>query len=259
MNPNPRIPPHPSPYPEIQPPLQRLLSACETICVTECCGLDAFDFSPIHMASYLIRSTGQVAEQDVQELRAAVGHLRQSCGASAGHTKDFSSSTLNAILTPQQVDELCAKLDLSLDTAIALVRFAEAEKSEGYPNLFGVIKESDPEVTPPLQRVLAYCEAVCAAGCCGTDAFDFSPVHIASCLLRPSVGTLEEKAQELRSGTAHLRQSCGASAGKTQYFKSRALHAIFSPQDVDHLCTEIEQNLDAAIALARQFSPPKPS
>jgi hypothetical protein len=40
--------------PEIELPerLQYLVKYCEKACVAECCGIDAFDFSPLHIASY---------------------------------------------------------------------------------------------------------------------------------------------------------------------------------------------------------------
>ena len=44
-----------------------LVEYCEKSCVAGCCGLDAFDFSPIHIASYLCAYTGRISPSDVAE------------------------------------------------------------------------------------------------------------------------------------------------------------------------------------------------
>jgi hypothetical protein len=42
----------------ISPPLSDLLTSCETECVADCCGLDAFDFAPEQIGRW-IRSAGR--------------------------------------------------------------------------------------------------------------------------------------------------------------------------------------------------------
>lgn len=56
--------------------LTTLMQRCQEVCVAECCGLDAFDFSPIHIASYLAthhppRRDGVVTEimTDLEDFR----------------------------------------------------------------------------------------------------------------------------------------------------------------------------------------------
>lgn len=41
-------------------PLLGLIKHCETLCEAACCGVDAFDFSSIHFASFLTRYTGKI-------------------------------------------------------------------------------------------------------------------------------------------------------------------------------------------------------
>ena len=40
---------------------------CEKRCVAGCCGIDAFDFSPLHVASYLSSFNGRITEHDIEE------------------------------------------------------------------------------------------------------------------------------------------------------------------------------------------------
>ncbi len=58
-----------------------------------------------------------------------------------------------------------------------------------------------------LQRVVRGCETVCVAACCGLDAFDFHPIHVASTVLACSdpgpVKMLERIAQDLRDLERH--------------------------------------------------------
>lgn len=47
--------------------LEHLVKYCEKNCVAECCGIDAFDFSPLHVASYISSYSGGVSESDIAE------------------------------------------------------------------------------------------------------------------------------------------------------------------------------------------------
>lgn len=40
---------------DLSPRMKGLLSACEQDCVADCCGILAFDFSPLYAASYLVQ------------------------------------------------------------------------------------------------------------------------------------------------------------------------------------------------------------
>jgi hypothetical protein len=99
-----------------------MLKACETICVAGCCGLGAFDFSPIHIASYLIRHSGEVRDTDVREIRAAITEWRQACGTPSGKGYISDAGEMNAILSPQDVDELCSLFERNIEAAIEIAR-----------------------------------------------------------------------------------------------------------------------------------------
>ena len=50
---------------EVPEQLGYLINSCEKNCVAECCGLDAFDFSPLHIASYVTAHTGDISEKEL--------------------------------------------------------------------------------------------------------------------------------------------------------------------------------------------------
>jgi hypothetical protein len=45
----------------------RLVKFCEKVCDRGCCGIDAFDFSPLHVASYISAITGGMRDCDIAE------------------------------------------------------------------------------------------------------------------------------------------------------------------------------------------------
>jgi hypothetical protein len=47
--------------------LNGLVRYCEKVCVAGCCGIDAFDFSPLHVASYISGTTGCISADDIAE------------------------------------------------------------------------------------------------------------------------------------------------------------------------------------------------
>jgi hypothetical protein len=52
--------------------LQYLVQYCEKNCVAGCCGIDAFDFSPLHVASFMSSYTGRISPSDIAELEAEI-------------------------------------------------------------------------------------------------------------------------------------------------------------------------------------------
>ena len=62
-------------------PLANLVSYCEKLCVKECCGIESFDFSPIHLASWLEQSRGAPTEETVSMLNQQLDDFRISYGS----------------------------------------------------------------------------------------------------------------------------------------------------------------------------------
>jgi hypothetical protein len=66
--------------------LKHLVRYCEKNCVAGCCGIDAFDFSPLHVASFLSAYTGRISPSDIEEWNAEITKAE----ASAARTRTAS-------------------------------------------------------------------------------------------------------------------------------------------------------------------------
>ena len=58
--------------------LAGLVDYCEKTCLAACCGIDAFDFSPLHVASYISAFKGQIGENDVAEWEALLAEVESA-------------------------------------------------------------------------------------------------------------------------------------------------------------------------------------
>jgi hypothetical protein len=110
---------------KLEPPLANLISRCQTICVAECCGVAAYDFSPIQIASILTMYRGTPDDSEVQTLRGQIDALRASYGVrgASGHGATFEE--LNQRFSAEEIEVLASELLANLDVALILI-----EKSE---------------------------------------------------------------------------------------------------------------------------------
>ncbi|WDE95561.1 DUF6331 family protein [Lentisphaera profundi] len=110
---------------KFQHPLNTLITSCETICLSDCCGIDAYDFSPIHIASYLISTTGGIEDKELEELRNQLKQLRETCGTQNHTAQKVTIEEINQILTPQDLDQLIDEIENNLEFAIELINITE--------------------------------------------------------------------------------------------------------------------------------------
>ena len=109
----------------VGPRLAALLMDCETVCVAGCCGLDAFDFSPLRLAASLTKYDGW-NESQVATIRDELTAL-ETAGQQA--TADENglvgcSETLNQCFTADSLAALVAQLRTGLDEAAKLVPYS---------------------------------------------------------------------------------------------------------------------------------------
>jgi hypothetical protein len=110
---------------KLEPPLANLIARCQTLCVAECCGIDAYDFSPIQIASYLTMYRGKPDVAEVRTLRGQIDELRTNYGLAGAHSRGVTLEELNQGFTAEQIEALASELSSNLDVALTLV-----EKSE---------------------------------------------------------------------------------------------------------------------------------
>lgn len=107
---------------KLEPPLATLVERCQTRCVAECCGIDAYDFNPIHIASYLILTRGSPDPAEVAQLQTQLASLRANYGSS-GVTFD----DLNQIFSGTEIDSFVQLLLTNIDRALAMIAQIKAE------------------------------------------------------------------------------------------------------------------------------------
>ena len=112
-----------------EPPLSNLFSRCMTLCVAECCGIDAFDFSPIHVASYLLMYTGAPNPGDVEQIRAQLESLTTNYGSDGLCGRGATLDDLNQVFSGAEIDSLAAQLRSALEAALILIDELEQRSS----------------------------------------------------------------------------------------------------------------------------------
>ncbi len=91
---------------KLEHPLSGLIEACKTLCVPECCGVDAYDFSPINIACYLTRYVGTFNKREMHVLISQLEILRSSYG-------EDSSFEENRLLI-EEMNNFFTKADVEL-------------------------------------------------------------------------------------------------------------------------------------------------
>ncbi|WP_434155707.1 DUF6331 family protein [Pseudomonas sp. JZ134] len=110
----------------LEDPLLNMVSKCQTLCVAECCGADAFDFSPIHIASYLIMWEGKPNPNSVAKLRSQLEFLKASYGSSTSSASGVTIHDMNQEFASAEIDALVDEITANLELALRLC--TETEK-----------------------------------------------------------------------------------------------------------------------------------
>ena len=105
---------------------QDLVDACQVVCVPDCCGLDAYDFSPLHVSAHLSKWTGDISLDDVasieDELQQLIG---ESSKLQAGeHEFICSIEGLNQNFTEVSLRAFCDEVTLGMRLAKDVLEFA---------------------------------------------------------------------------------------------------------------------------------------
>lgn len=102
-------------------PLLGLVKHCETLCEAACCGVDAFEFSPIHIASFLIRYTGQIESEELDKVLSQLQNLDLEAERLTKDGGMTSIEVMNQIFTGPALFTLSAMIRDSLIKAVQLV------------------------------------------------------------------------------------------------------------------------------------------
>lgn len=110
----------------IEPPLSNLLERCMTLCVAECCGIDAYDIHPIHVASYLLLYTGAPDLRDVERVRAQLDALQANYGSAGASGRGATFEQLNQGFSGPEIDAFVDRVKSALDGALSLLVVSQA-------------------------------------------------------------------------------------------------------------------------------------
>lgn len=107
------------------------------------------------------------------------------------------------------------------------------------------------QLGPRLRSLTGRCETHCVAGCCGLEAFDFHPIHLASGLLcfqdAPRSEVLAEVERELRELEQRMPDLPPDDYGDVCFIES--LNTSFSLESWQDWAAEFRHQVQAALEL----------
>jgi hypothetical protein len=111
--------------PEIELPerLRYLVKYCEKACVAECCGIDAFDFSPLHIASYISAYTRRIDESEIAAWEAEIHKAKEMVIGLPAHEDGYVCSVagMNQYFRAAEFERFMAELRHSIHAAPQLL------------------------------------------------------------------------------------------------------------------------------------------
>jgi hypothetical protein len=110
---------------KIEPPLSNLIGRCQTICVAECCGIDAYDFSPVQIASYLTMWRGALDEKEINTIRSQIAAIKSNYGSEGGSDSGVTIEEMNQGFTAAEIDIFMDEISYNLEIALKLVTESE--------------------------------------------------------------------------------------------------------------------------------------
>jgi hypothetical protein len=138
-------------------PLAELIRRCETICDHGCCGIDAFDFSPIHIAAFLLLWNHSPDTEDIQMIGRQLDDLQAGYGSSGSIASGTRIEQINHHFPPGQIDDFVAELRENLAVAVRLYELSDEWRYYKKDALFQKISTFEPlgGDWQPLQSLIA--------------------------------------------------------------------------------------------------------
>ncbi len=119
---------------QMPPSLRALSKSCETICERECCGIEAYNFSPFNIIYHLTGWDASIRENHVATIRADLAELTKTVrNSKGGHTK-ITLADLNAILTENRLLALIDEIDSAVTSACNIYALHKDDIASRYQN-----------------------------------------------------------------------------------------------------------------------------
>jgi hypothetical protein len=135
----------------LEPPLSNLFARCMTLCVTECCGIGAYDIHPIHIASFLLPYRGAPDAAEVRQLREQLTSLQANYGVAGASSRGVTLEELNQTFSDRELDDLVDRVRTALEEALRLISLPPWPA----PDTHGQ-SASSPTLATPAPRLVAF-------------------------------------------------------------------------------------------------------
>lgn len=112
---------------QLSEPLAGLIRYCEKDCVADCCGICAFVFSPLHVASYLCTHTGRITAGVLASWEAEIAKFERETAALPPTPEGYVCviESMNQYFTREDLAALVAELRHSLAAAPQLQAYSD--------------------------------------------------------------------------------------------------------------------------------------
>jgi Family of unknown function (DUF6331) len=91
------------------------------MCVAECCGIDAYDFSPIQIASYITMWQGLPDEKEITTIRNQLAAIKANYGSAGGSSSGVTIEEMNHAFAAAEIDVFTDEISENLEIALKLV------------------------------------------------------------------------------------------------------------------------------------------
>ena len=108
--------------------LSSLVSKCETLCDHECCGIYAYDFSPINIANYLTGHKGGIDEGEITLIEEKLNYLISEYSQLAESAETITIEEVNQRFTAKEIVILASEIKYNLEVAGLLVAESESKR-----------------------------------------------------------------------------------------------------------------------------------
>jgi len=129
-----------------------LVRKCETVCEHECCGVYAYDFSPINIACYLMEHTVKAREAEVALIKDKLNNLISESSQLSEAATEISIEEINQKFTPEEILIFASEIKHNLEIAGLLIEESEAKRFKNslyaiQPNRY-LLKKRHPDAKP---------------------------------------------------------------------------------------------------------------
>lgn len=113
---------------EIPEQLWHLIKYCEKPCVAECCGVNAFDFSPVHITSFMSTHSGSICEQELATWNTLIDELESNFLALQSEGTDgliCVITSMNQFFTEEAIRALNSELRTSVAASLEIMELSD--------------------------------------------------------------------------------------------------------------------------------------